>query len=727
VLPNGHVRRPALLARLTAGAESSLTLVVAPAGYGKTTLLAEWSGLQERPVVWVSLTGRERDANAVATSIAHTLEKSGWVDSGEPAVRRARSAGVTGLNRLMRFLTATGRRFVIVLDDAHRVPPAALRAVGKILLDQPSTGVQILVAARGEPSLGIGRLRASRRLVELGPGDLAMSPAEAASLLRRAGLGVDFAEVQALVSRTEGWPVGLYLAALSLRGDEVSDEQLQAFGGDDRMISDYLHEEVLASLSPRLRRFLVRTSVLDELSGPACDAVLQQSGSGDILARLARGQTMLYGVDSHQQRFRCHSLLRTMLRAELRHREPDLESDLHARASRWRARQGDLQGALDHAGASGDLILTGELLWDCLPGYLASGQMKTIARWVDGFTAQQIASSPALGVAAGLTSLVSGHGERARQCAALVAPGGPRGLSDAEDGLPQPGPVSEAALLEAAMGRGGPKIMAARARAVYEREPTYSAWRPLCCWLWGVAEQLAGNVSAARERLQEGVELSASEAPMFGALCLTQLALLAIDADDWDLGGELAESAVSLVTSPALERYPLAALVFATAAATRARQARNDEAKRDLRRASDLLDQLEDGLPWYVAETRLTLARATIALADTVSARSLLAETSRLTRHAPQTPMFQRWLDESWAQIDNLAETALAGPSTLTIAELRILRFLPSHRSFREIAERLHVSVNTVKTQAHAIYRKLDVTSRSEAVGRAAEAGLLGS
>jgi len=171
--------------------------------------------------------------------------------------------------------------------------------------------------------------------------------------------------------------------------------------------------------------------------------------------------------------------------------------------------------------------------------------------------------------------------------------------------------------------------------------------------------------------------------------------------------------------------YPLSALVFAAGAAVRAHQGRVDEAKRDLRRGAELLGSLGEHMPWYGAEARILLAHAALRLADLVRARSLLAEASRLARKTPDAVIFGRWFDEAWAYMDTLAESSLSGPSSLTIAELRILRFLPSHRSFREIAMQLGVSANTVKTQAHSVYRKLGAASRSEAVARASEAGLL--
>jgi LuxR family maltose regulon positive regulatory protein len=210
-------------------------------------------------------------------------------------------------------------------------------------------------------------------------------------------------------------------------------------------------------------------------------------------------------------------------------------------------------------------------------------------------------------------------------------------------------------------------------------------------------------------------------------LALAQLAMMSIEDGAWDTADELAERAAALIAPPALASLPISALVFAVAATTRAHLGRVDEAKRDLRHAVNLLARLGEFTPWYGAQTRIMLARAALSLADTVRARTLLAEASRLARRVPDAVIFQASFDRVWAQIDTLAETALSGPSSLTIAELRILRFLPSHRSFREIAERLDVSVNTVKTQAHAIYRKLDAASRSEAVARASTAGLLGT
>jgi LuxR family maltose regulon positive regulatory protein len=696
---DGFVRRPALVGRLREARDAPLALVVAPAGYGKSTLLAEWAACDERPFIWITLDSFARDTAAVAASISAALEELGWIE-------RAR------------------QDFVLVLDDAHSVPADVLRAIVAALLGRVGPGSQIAVASRTEPKLPIGRLRAHRQLVEVRADDLTMAPAEASSLLRMAGLELELGAVQTLSAQTEGWPVGLYLASLALRRRRDDDDCAMSFDLDDDVIAEYVRDEFLADLPPEVMSFLMRTSVLEDLSGPLCDAVLQQHDSGATLSRLAGCNLMLVALDQRHQRFRWHGLFGAMLRAELRRAEPELEPELHRRASGWLARHGDLDGAIGHAVAAGEIARAGELLWGNVARYLGGGRIEPVQRWLSSFSPEQIAGCAPLALAAAHTALMTGSVAEARQWGLLAAE------ADRRTGGAHETPSLEAgvAIIDAAAARTGTAQMARDATRAYDLEPEHSPWRPICCLLRGVAAHLAGDRPGAETALGEGVQLTATGTPGIVSLCLGQLALIAIEQDDWESAGEFAARASRIVEAHAsLGAYPIAALVFAASAATAAHQGRNDEAKRDLRHGIDLLAALGDFVTWYGAQTRILLARAAIGLADTVRARTLLAEASRLARRTPDAVIFEHCFDQAWAQIDTLAETALSGPSSLTIAELRILRFLPSHRSFREIAERLDVSVNTVKTQAHAIYRKLDAASRSEAVARASSAGLLGT
>jgi LuxR family maltose regulon positive regulatory protein len=256
-------------------------------------------------------------------------------------------------------------------------------------------------------------------------------------------------------------------------------------------------------------------------------------------------------------------------------------------------------------------------------------------------------------------------------------------------------------------------------------EPVDSLWRPVCLLLAGVAAYLQGDRSTAEPRLDEAARLSGSRAPALTSLSISQRAIIALEREDWELAEELTERARAFLEEWGLRRDPLSAFTYAAAAAAQARRRRIDEAKRHLRRGIELLAALGEFVPWYDAQARILLAHASLWLADFVAARALLAEASRFARRTPGAVIFSDWFDRAWGHMDTLTETSLAGPSALTIAELRILRFLPSHRSFREIAAQLGVSANTVKTQAHAVYRKLGVASRSQAVAQAIEAGLL--
>jgi LuxR family transcriptional regulator, maltose regulon positive regulatory protein len=268
--------------------------------------------------------------------------------------------------------------------------------------------------------------------------------------------------------------------------------------------------------------------------------------------------------------------------------------------------------------------------------------------------------------------------------------------------------------------------MGAAAAGALALDSPASPWCPVWLFLRATALHLTGDRIGAQQGLDASLDLAAAAAPAIVSLCLAQSAMIAIERRDWDTAADLADRGRRVIEEHGLSDYPICALGFAAAAAVRAHDGRLDEAKRDLRRSIDLLAALGDFAAWYGAEARILLAHASLALADVVRARTLLAEASRLARRVSGAVIFEQWFDDAWSQMDALAETSLAGPSSLTIAELRILRFLPSHRSFREIATQLGVSANTVKTQAHAVYRKLGAASRSEAVARAGQAGLLG-
>jgi LuxR family maltose regulon positive regulatory protein len=348
------------------------------------------------------------------------------------------------------------------------------------------------------------------------------------------------------------------------------------------------------------------------------------------------------------------------------------------------------------------------------------GRIAELRGWLAIFSEEQIASSGPLALSVAHLHLVSGELRLAEHWAEIAEGHQQQLPAGGEDPL-----TPATAILRAAVGRRGVERMAADARRAYELDRAGGPLRPVACLLLGVSEHLGGNAEAATATLTEGARLCAVAAPPVQALCLAQLALLAGEAGRWEDAVDLAGRSTAALERQGLLDRPAAALVLGVAAWISARQGRADRAKSQLRRSRRCLTGLEDFVPWYDVETRVMQARAAIRLADVALARALLSEASRLARRMPEVAIFRGWLDEAWGELDELGAAALSGPASLTMAELRILRFLPTHFSFREIGMRLNVSTNTVKSQAHAVYRKLDAESRSEAVEHAATLGLI--
>jgi LuxR family transcriptional regulator, maltose regulon positive regulatory protein len=672
------IARPALVRMLTSPDPVALVLLVAPPGYGKSTLLAEWSEEDERDFIWLDSDGSDL-------------------------------AGVVRAGRARR------RSFVVVLDDAQLIPPSSVAKMIRSSLPELPAGSTIAVASRTEPKLALGRLRANRRLTEVRIQHLAMSQAEAAQMLTREGVKLPAEKREVVLSATEGWPAAVYLVAAALREDPSC---LDTLAGHLHVIHDYLQDEVLGALPDELRSFAVRTSVLEELSGPACDFLLEQQGSARLLDDLARAAPLLAPIEPSHERYRWHQLVRDALILELHRFNPLLEASLHRTAAAWFVQAGNSRLAIDHVSRAGDSELAEELIWRNVVGFASSGRNHLVHGWLTRLGRERIGRRMRLALSAALSSLTAGDLNEAQRWLTAAAAAAER----SEAAGPEQRFAAELAAADVMTSRTGVTAIDELATLVQATEPRDSQWRPLCLLLKGMADYLKGGRGAVR-LLEESVVLGGDCAPAVASLCLAQLGMIALEEKDWERAEEVTDRAMALTER--LGREPICALVYAAAAASRAHRGRVDEAKMALRTSVDLLTSLGNFVPWYGAEARILLAHASLSLADIVRARALLAEASRLARRTPDAVIFGHWFDDAWAFMDTLAETSLAGPSALTIAELRVLRFLPSHRSFREIAAQLGVSANTVKTQAHAVYRKLGAASRSEAVARASDAGLL--
>jgi LuxR family transcriptional regulator, maltose regulon positive regulatory protein len=721
--PAGHraplIQRPRLLGRLRDSA-APVVLLNAPSGYGKSVLAEQWAGPDPRPFASILLADQHNDPALLVGAIVEALDPIEAVprEVGIALANPKPSMEKVVLPRLAAALAARSLPFVLVLDDLERLGSAGSLGVVETIASSLAAGSQLVLATRTEPALPLGRLRAHRALVELGRADLVMTAPESEQLLASLGLRPSEKQLNTLIRRTEGWPAALYLAGLALAEAPDLGQAIARFAGDDRFLVDYIRDEFLLPVSRRRLEFLRRAAVLDRLSGSLCDAVLERTGSATVLRELSRSNMLLTPLDRRDEWFRFHPLFREMLRGELRRAEPEIEAELNRRASEWWAAAGDWDRAITHAIDGGAVDRAGELLWLSIPEFMTRGRNATVVGWLDHLGEQTVATDPALSLTAAYAHITQGAGDRTEHWVAVAA------------GLLEQRPPSEqktiltagVGLIEAALARGGVGAIADRTALAAELLPDDSPWLSMCRLIEGVGLHLRGLRAEAREKLVDGARRGAVGAPNVQVLCLSQLALLAIEEDDWTLAEMLASQARAQVDRSGLGDYPMMALALAVSALVRSRTGRVDEAAADLRHSSRLLAQLEAFPSWYEGEAWVTLARTAARLDDAQSATGMLADARRALKRTPGAVVLEEWIGQTAVAV---AAASTAAARDLTPAELRVLQFLPTHLSFPEIAGQVFVSPNTVKTQAQGVYRKLGVSSRRGAVEEARAAGLL--
>jgi LuxR family transcriptional regulator, maltose regulon positive regulatory protein len=720
---SGSVSRTSLLDHLGASTQQLVT-VSAGAGYGKTTLLAQWAARESRPFGWISVDGHDNDPVVLLTYAAVALQRLIPIDSGVFDALRSPGPGIIGIAvpRLGAALAAAGVPLVLVLDDVqHLQDPECLDAVSALAAAFPA-GSQLALAGRSIPDVGLPRLRARGLVVEVGVKDLRLEPAEAGTLLRDAGADLQAADVEDLVVKTEGWAAGLYLAALFVMAGGPRDEAIQAFSGREQFVADYLNSELLARLSPADVRFLTRTSVLGRLSAGLCDAVLNARGSARMLARLERSNLFVVPLDADRAWYRYHNLFRDLLRSELQRREPDLVPKLIGRAAVWCEANGLPEDAIGYAQEAGDVDRVARLVVGQAQSTYATGRAMTVQRWLEWLDRRgAVERNSAVGVLGAWVSTLRGEPAEAERWAIEAERGSYEGM------LPDGSPSIDAwlALLSAVRCQGGVERMRADAERAADSIPRASSWWPIALLLVGISRLLSGDADGADDLFADAAEEGVHIGAWSGAIvAFAERAVIAIEGDRWVEAEQFARSALTMVRDHRAEDYPTSGLAYAVSARVALHQGRGDEARTLLGRAQRLRPQLTYALPHVSVQTRVELVRAYLALGDVSGARVLLREIDDLVRRQPDLgtlPIQAKELD-SMMEVNRAARS---GASTLTAAELRLLPYLPTHLSFREIGERLFVSPHTVKSQAISIYRKLGVTSRSGAIEQARRLGFL--
>jgi ATP/maltotriose-dependent transcriptional regulator MalT len=637
----GTVARGELVDRLTPASASSVAGIFAPAGYGKTTLLAQVIARERRPVAWVSVDEGDNDPMVLLLHVAVAIHR---VVAVKPALIALLSSPgpfePLVIHRVCSELSMLPEH-VLVLDDVHLVSGSFSRDAIAALAVHAAQGSLLVLSGRGSEGLPIARLRATGRLLEIGAADLALDEAETRGVLKH------------------------------------------------------------------------------RLSGPLCDAVLQTGGSARKLEELERSNLNVVPLDRTREWYRYHHLLRDALRSELVRRDAVAIPRLHRRAAAWLEDNGEPVAAVDHALAAGDLDHAARLIAPLVLVLERTGRGATTRRWLDALGPEAVEQRPELALAAGWFAALGGEDIVAQRWLAIAA-------RRSAEGFPALGAASAAsavALLRATICPAGVAQMREDAEFVADSEELWGPWRPIAIVLLGFAHVLAGEDRRAEEVLAQGVrEASRVDGHHIWAPALAQLALYALER------GELSDA-------DALARQAREQSVPATATANGAfvlvASARVAQRRGDSRRLAEYVagvqlrrPQLTAARPWISSLTLLQLARVHVASGDSAGVRTILRDLNDLLRERPDLGIVGGVAERLAEQARALPITG-AGATTLTPAELRLLPLLPTHLSFPEIGARLFLSRHTVKTQSTSIYRKLDVSSRGEAVVRARAVGLL--
>jgi LuxR family transcriptional regulator, maltose regulon positive regulatory protein len=569
---------------------------------------------------------------------------------------------------------------VLVLDDVHALHNSECRAALAVLADHVPGGSRLVLAGRAAPPLRVARLRAEGRILEIGPSDLSLTRAEAASLLRNAGVALGEDDMAELHRRTEGWPAGLYLAALYLREGGPLASAAVSFGGDDRLVSEYMESEFLARISRRRRVFLTRTAVLERMSGPLCEAVLDVGGSAATLAELARSNLLLVSLDRRGQWYRYHHLFRDMLLAELERLDPGMVPVLRRRAAGWCLRNDRPEEALEYSMAAGDVDAAAGLVEKLgVPAY-QQGRVTTVQRWLRWLEDR---------------SGIQGHpmaaGQASYLCAMTGRPVDAERWAEAVDrwqyGDPArpDNPSAEAwvAMLRAVLCRRGVEQMRADADEAVRRFAAHGIVAPTPALTQGIARVLSGDLDGGDASLQDAVsigeEVGAHETLPI-ALC--ERSLVAMTRGEWDRAEILAEQARSALRRARLQESYVTPLVCAVHARAALHRGDVPAARQQLVSAQRLRHLLTYALPYFAVQARIELIRVHFALADLAGAKTLMREVDELLRRRPDLGSLAAEARAFRARLAKERGSSTPGASALTGAELRLLPMLATHLSF---------------------------------------------
>lgn len=721
-----RVERTRLLSALEESGPAPVIVVSAPAGWGKSTLAGQWVAADPRASATLRLAAYMDDAVTLASELINVLEALG---AAAPETRSAITDAEPGLSAtllpgLTRLAGTRTAPYLLVIDDVHLLHSIAAGQVLAAVCAGVPNGSTIALLTRDQAPDWLARTRVDGRLAGLTSVDLAFDPEEGASLLRGLGLDLGAAEVEGIVAHTEGWAVGMYLTALALSTQPAAQRpaEMVLARGSDPFITDYLSTQVLALLDEDHRGFLKRSSILEELNGPLCDAVLGRADSAAVLANLHRHLQLVIALDGDGPRFRYHHLLAEALTADLHTQNPDEIAGLHERAARWYEAHGDSARAIRHATASGNIGLVSALIWPEVARCLGSGRIDRLHSWLAGLTERQIAGDRWLSLAAAGAAMQRGDGAGLGRWT-LISEGhaGRHWRTDATSDRY----AATLAVLRAIVGSGGLQDARLLCESALEGLAPDDRFSAPAAFIRGVVLTLQRDTGEGLRSLEEADFLARSlDVPIIEADAKSWLGMLAISAGDRERGIHLITAATDVIRRDRLVRLASSAHCLTAQALVLALRGDKAAASTGLATARRLSGLIEEIAPWFAVTGRLVQARTAILLGDGATARLLISEARRHMTPDLQASSASDSLKEAEAALALLSIDGIA-TRPLTTAEMRILQFLPSHLTLPQIGEHLFLSPSTVKTHALSIYRKFDVASRGEAVNRAVALGLV--
>lgn len=725
------VSRPHLLALCT-GAPRKLTVIRAPAGWGKSTLLAEWHATEagSRGFAWLTLDRGDNDPVRFWTYLIEAL-RTQHPEAGATSLPLLEAPRVDVVGEVLPVLSSelasSTHGIVLVLDDYHLITNPQVQESVAAFVDHLPRVLELALATRSTPALPLARLRARGELVEIDAAALGFSVEDADSLLNDLhGLGLEHDAVQRLQERTEGWAAGLYLASLTLRGHGPAyvEEFVREFAGDDRHVVDYLSAEVLSGQTPEVRAFLLSTSLLDRFCAPLCDAVTGGDDARRILHEMESSNFFLIPLDSRRVWYRYHHLFAELLRQELALAEPASVAALHRRASAWHRDHGTPSEAIRHATAAGDVADAATLILDHWIPARDRARMETILAWLAGLPADAVPGDPRLALVKATTLQEIGRTDEADLLLETIE------RSRVPPEL-RAGPDTVAAGLAACRAinsyfHGDAAGILRTAAIALGRGSGSGYWHSALLTTLGTAQFVQGQVEEAAATLEQAIASGVAAAHTLAlAHALGWAAVANVESGRPDRARRVVQQIDDyLAAHQGLGAYYGAAMPHIARGVVQHHEGRLAEADHELARGAELARR--GAARFEVVYALVARARLAVALGDHDAATGMLRDARRALDRCRDPGKLADLVGRAERAARPGTDADTAPPvEALSDRELAVLRLLQTDLSQREIAARLFVSFNTVKTHMRSIFRKLDVSTRSEAVQRGRGLGLI--